>query len=139
MLTINLFCLFLVIWGGEKLSSRSLFDFYASFESSADQARSFASYMHNEDNLLQYFAVDFHGEVMGLHGSGILQKAAFVNVAVRTIISLYQAQGFLTGISFLILPFFQHLTFSCFDRGYTCDIIGSFLWWLLGENECCPQ
>lgn len=53
--------------------------------------------MHNEDNSLQYFAVDFHSEVIGLHASDILHKAAFVNVALRTIISVYQAQGYLTG------------------------------------------
>lgn len=60
---------------------------------SVDQARSFASFMHNEDNILQYFAIDFNEEIIGLHASEILSKAAFVNDALEEILTLYESKN----------------------------------------------
>ncbi len=45
--------------------------------------------MHNEDDTLQYFGVDFNEEVMGLHRSDILPKAAFLADAINTVIDMY--------------------------------------------------
>lgn len=56
---------------------------------SVDQSRSFASYMHNDDNLFQYFALDFNDEAIALHGADILTKADFLNKAIEAIVSLY--------------------------------------------------
>ena len=57
------------------------------------QVRSFASHMHNEDDFFQYFALDFHEDVVGLHGRDLLHKAAFVNEALRVIKKLYSKQN----------------------------------------------
>lgn len=49
--------------------------------------------MHNDDNLLQYFAVDFDEEIIGLHASDLVTKAAYVNKAIAEIISIYDKAG----------------------------------------------
>jgi len=57
---------------------------------SAQQARSFASFMHNDDKFLQYFALDFGTDLMAVHGGNILKIAAFTNEAINFINSLYE-------------------------------------------------
>jgi pimeloyl-ACP methyl ester carboxylesterase len=57
--------------------------------SSHKQVRSFASATHNPDGYFQYFVADFEGDIIGLHGSDLLKKAAFVNEAIRVIRKLY--------------------------------------------------
>eukprot|EP01040_Poterioochromonas_malhamensis_P019094 gene19094-22472_t len=53
---------------------------------SVDQSRSFASYMHNDDNDLQFFSLDFGGEPIAFHGGDILTKATFLNKALDAIV-----------------------------------------------------
>lgn len=60
---------------------------------SVDQSRSFASYMHNDDNELQYFSLDFGGEPIAFHGGDILTKATFLNKALDAIVRLYENAG----------------------------------------------
>eukprot|EP01039_Chlorochromonas_danica_P009099 gene9099-10043_t len=57
---------------------------------SDSQGRSLAAEVHNQDGLLQFFAVDFNNEAVAFHGSDILTKAAYVNYAIHTIQSLYE-------------------------------------------------
>jgi hypothetical protein len=45
--------------------------------------------MHNEDKLLQYFALDFGNDLMAIHGGSVLKMAAFTNEAVDFIKQLY--------------------------------------------------
>eukprot|EP01031_Cornospumella_fuschlensis_P031827 gene31827-38484_t len=59
---------------------------------SDSQVRSLSSFMHNEDGLLQFYAVHFDYEAMAFHGGDILTKAAFVNTAIKTIQAQYQQQ-----------------------------------------------
>ncbi|RYH29266.1 hypothetical protein EON65_09160 [archaeon] len=51
-----------------------------------------SSFMHNEDGLLQFYAVHFDYEAMAFHGGDILTKAAYVNTAIQTIQSQYKQQ-----------------------------------------------
>eukprot|EP01033_Poteriospumella_lacustris_P000864 gene864-618_t len=60
---------------------------------SVDQSRSFASYMHNDDNDLQFFSLDFGGEPIAFHGGDILTKATFLNKALDAIVKLYEKAG----------------------------------------------
>jgi len=46
--------------------------------------------MHNRDEVFQYFAVDFRGSDLAVHGSNALTKAVFVNDAIKTILALYK-------------------------------------------------
>jgi hypothetical protein len=57
---------------------------------SDSQARSLASFMHNEDGLLQFYAVHFDYEAMAFHGGDILTKAAYVNTAILAIQQQYK-------------------------------------------------
>ena len=45
--------------------------------------------MHNKNKRLQYFVVEFGGQDSALHGSSLILQAAFVNEALKSIISLY--------------------------------------------------
>jgi hypothetical protein len=56
---------------------------------SHQQIRSFASDKHNSDNFFQYFAIDFNNDFLGIHGSDIMKKSAFVNEALLVIRKLY--------------------------------------------------
>lgn len=64
---------------------------------SADQARSLASPMHDDDDHFQHFALDFGADYLwdssAFHGSGVLAQAAAVNQALRRIIRMYEMAG----------------------------------------------
>jgi hypothetical protein len=56
--------------------------------------RSFASGLsHNKKELFQYFTIDFNHSISAMHASTILQQAAFVNEALRTIYRAYALAG----------------------------------------------
>lgn len=72
---------------------------------SVDQSRSFASYMHNDDNELQFFSLDFGGEPIAFHGGDILTKATFLNKALDAIVKLYEKAGRSTSTSgYIVIP-----------------------------------
>ncbi len=58
---------------------------------SHDQVRSLASDMHN-NGTFQYFTLGFSEEFSALHGSYIMNQAAFVNDALVKIYGMYKAQ-----------------------------------------------
>jgi hypothetical protein len=66
-----------------------VFWFLTLFLLSHQQIRSFASATHNPDNFFQYFAIDFNNDFLGIHGSDIMKKSAFVNEALFAIRKLY--------------------------------------------------
>jgi hypothetical protein len=49
--------------------------------------------MHNDDNDLQFFSLDFGGEPIAFHGGDILTKATFLNKALDAIVKLYEKAG----------------------------------------------
>lgn len=68
-----------------------------------DQVRSLSSAMHNGDEYLQFFAVDFNGQDMAIHGSNALIQAIFINDALEAILALYRAGSASTPVPSIII------------------------------------
>lgn len=59
--------------------------------------------MHNSDQFFQYFSLDFNGEPIAFHGGDIVDKAVFVNEALKYINEMYEKQGQVGGVKHVIL------------------------------------
>lgn len=59
------------------------------FFDSANQARSVASYMHDDQSYFQVFALDFNEGSSALHGSDVFAQAHAVNMAIDKIVKMY--------------------------------------------------